>query len=111
MFKKKVLILNNSVLHEYTDSKSKTVLFHIIQFSVRIFILFTLLNVSTGLFQTMQFSICTKFSSIGPILKTLSGARTLGQSGPGCDGILQSSNITETSLSDCLVSHQGHTLW
>ena len=50
-------------------------------------------------------------SSIWPIDRTLSGATTLGQSGPGSDdneGVLhipQNSSITGTSPSDCLVSH------
>ena len=44
-----------------------------------------------------------QFSSIWPIDRTLSGATTLGQSGPGSDGnkavlrIPQSSSITGTS--------------
>ena len=68
------------------------------------------LNILKKLFQTIQFSISTQFSSIWPIDWTLSGATTTGQSGPGSDGnkgilrILQSSSITEASLSDCLVS-------
>ena len=47
---------------------------------------------------------------------TLSGANTLSQSGPGSDsneGVLripQSSSITGTSPSDCLVSYPGHLL-
>ena len=62
------------------------------------------------LFQTNQ------FSSISPIDRTLSGATTLGQNGPGSDGneevpwIPQSSSITGTSPSDCLVSYAGHSL-
>ena len=46
----------------------------------------------------------------------LSGATTLGQSGPGSDGnegvlcTSQSSCITGTSPSDCLVSYTGHSL-
>ena len=50
-----------------------------------------------------------QFSSIWPIDRTLSGATTPGQSGPGSDGnegllhIPQSSSITGTSPSDCLV--------
>ena len=53
---------------------------------------------------------------IWPIDRTLSGSTTPGQSGPGTDGdegalcILQSSNITEASPSDCLVSYSGHSL-
>ena len=63
------------------------------------------------LFQTIQFSISTQFSSIWPIDRTLPGATTPGQSGPGSDGnqgvlcIPQSSSITGTSPSDCLVSY------
>ena len=70
----------------------------------------------TILFQTIHFSISTLFSSIWPIHRTLSGATTLGQSGPGSDGnkgvlrIPQSSSITGASLSDCLVSYQD-THW
>ena len=69
----------------------------------------------TVLFQTIQFSISTQFSSIWPIDRTLSGTPTLGQSGTGSDDnegvlcILQSSGITWPSLSDCLVSYQGHS--
>ena len=46
----------------------------------------------------------------------LSGVTTPGQCGPGSEGnigvlhISQSSNITESSLSDCLVSYLGHSL-
>ena len=69
------------------------------------------LNLKTGLFQTIQFSISTRFSSILPIDKTLSDATTLGKSGPGSNGnegvlhIPQSSSITGTLQSDCLVSY------
>ena len=56
------------------------------------------------------------FSSIWPIDRTLSGATTQGQSGPGSDGnegmlcIPQSSSIIGTSPSDCLVAYPGHSL-
>ena len=66
--------------------------------------------------QTIQFSISIQFSSIQPIDRALSGANTLGQSEPGSDGnegvfhIPQSSSITGTSPSDCLVSYPGHSL-
>ena len=49
--------------------------------------------------------------------RTLSGAATPGQSGPGSDGneevlcIPQSSSITVTSSFDCLMSCAGHSLW
>ena len=52
-------------------------------------------------------------SSIGLIDRTLSGATTLGQSGPVSDGnegvlhITQSSSITGASPSDCLMSYTG----
>ena len=58
----------------------------------------------------------TQFSSIWPIDRTLSGATTLGQSGPGNDGnkgvlyILQSSSITGALQADCLVLYLGHLL-
>ena len=53
-----------------------------------------------------------QFSSILPIDRALSGVPIPGQSGPGIDGnegvlcILQSSSITGTPPSDCLVSYQ-----
>ena len=78
--------------------------------------IFTQFNVKTVLFQTIQFIISTQFSSIYPINRTLSGATTPGQSGPGSDGnkgvlhIPQSSSITGASPSDCLVSYPGHPL-
>ena len=62
-------------------------------------------------FQTIQFSIRAQFSYIWPIDITLSSDATPRQSGPGSDGnegvlhIPQSSGITETSPSDCLVSY------
>ena len=54
-------------------------------------------------------------SSSSPIDRALSGATTPGQSAPGSDGnewmlhIPQSSTITGTSPSDCLVSYPGHS--
>ena len=74
------------------------------------------LNVITVLFQTIQFSISTQFSSIWPIDKTLSGAFTAAQSWPGSNvnelvlRISQNTSITGTSPSDCLVSYPGHSL-
>ena len=67
------------------------------------------------LFQSIQFSISTQFSSISPTDRTLSGAATLSQSGPVFDGnkevlsIPQSSSITDASPSDCFVSYPGHS--
>ena len=54
-------------------------------------------------------------SSIWPIDRTLSGATTLGQDGPGSDGneeilcIIQRSSITGASRFDGLVSYPGHS--
>ena len=101
-----------SVIALHTDIK--TVLFQTIQFSLRtVFFVCTQLNVKTALFQlfqTIQFSISTWFSSTWPI-----GATTLGSNGPGSNGneevlcIPQSSSIIRASPSDCLVSYQGHS--
>ena len=55
-------------------------------------------------------------SSICPIDRTLSGASTQGQSGPGSTGneevlrISQSSSIIGASPLDCLVLYPGHSL-
>ena len=71
----------------------------------------------TALFQIVQFSISTQFSSIRPMDRTLSDATTPGQSEPrsvgneGVSCISQSSSITEISPSDCLVSYLGHSSW
>ena len=68
------------------------------------------------LFKTIQFSISTQFNSIWPQNRILSNATTPSQSEPGSDGdkgvlhILQSSNITEASPLDCLMSYPGHLL-
>ena len=68
-------------------------------------------------FYFKQFSLRNmRFSSISPIDRTLSDATTPGQSGPGSDGnekvlhIPQSSSITGSSPSDCLVSYPEHFL-
>ena len=88
----------------------------LIQFSISKVFVCKQLNVKTDLFQTIQLSISMQFSSIWPRDRTLSGAITPSQSGPGSDGnegvfrILQSFSITETSPSDCLVSYLGHSL-
>ena len=70
----------------------------------------------TVLFQTIPFSTHTQFSSIWPMDRTLLGATTTSQSGPGSDGnegvlhISQSFSITGASPSDCLVSYPRHLL-
>ena len=70
----------------------------------------------TVLFQKIQFSMSTQFSSIWPINRTLSGTTIPYLCGPGNNGnkgvlhILQNSSITGASPSDCLVSYPGHSL-
>ena len=70
----------------------------------------------TVIFQTIQFSISTLFSSIWPIDRSLSIATTKQPKWPGSNGnegvlrISQSSSITGTSPSDFLVSYPGHSL-
>ena len=72
--------------------------------------------VKSILFQTIQFSISSQFSSIWPINRALSRTTIPGQSGPGSNGnervlrISQSSSIAEASPSDCLVSYSGRSL-
>ena len=74
------------------------------------------LNVKAVLLQTIQISIRTLLSSIGPRDRILSDATTPGQSGPGSNGnkgilcIPQSSSITGASPLDYLVSYLGHSL-
>ena len=97
---------------------SKTILFRTIQFctSIIFFVYKQVQCQNQFSFQQIQFSISTQFSSFRPIDRTLSGATTSGQSWRGGDGnegvlrFLQSSCITETSLSDCLMSYLGHSL-
>ena len=68
------------------------------------------------LFQAFPSSISTQFCSIRSIDRALSGVTTRVQSGSrsyGNEGVLripQSSSITGTSPSDCLVSYLGHSL-
>ena len=65
----------------------------------------------TVLFQAIQFSISTQFSSIWPIDRTLSGTTTPAQNGPGIDGNEEALHISGISPSDCLMSCSGHLLW
>ena len=63
-----------------------------------------------------MFCISTQFIFIWPFARILTVTNTPGKSGPGSDGnervlnIPQSSSITGTSWSDCLVSYTGHLL-
>ena len=74
------------------------------------------IHVKTVLFQAVRIGIITQFSSIWSIDRTQLVATTPGQSGPGTDGnqrvliLPQSSTITGTSPSNCLVSYPGHWL-
>ena len=74
------------------------------------------LNIERVLFQGIQFSISTQFSSIWPIDRILLEATTPVQSRPminGNEGVLripQSSSISGSSPSNCLVSNLGHSL-
>ena len=80
---------------------SRQIKFQTIQFSIIIDLVYKQLNVKTVLFQTIQYSIGTQFSSIRPIDETLSGATT--QRVPVSDGnemvlcIPQSYSITGIS--------------
>ena len=88
---------------------------------------YTLLNVQTVIFQTIQFNTVLVWSIdrtlsgaitvfVWPIDRTLSGAITSGQSETGSDGnegmlsIPQNSRVTGTSPSDYLVSYLGNSL-
>ena len=70
----------------------------------------------TVLFQAIQFSISSQFSSIWAIDRTLLSATNPAHCGPGNDGnegilrIPQSSSITGALPSDCLESYLGHSL-
>ena len=99
-------------LFVYTQLNVQTVLFQTIQLSISINFCLHSVKCKNSQLQTIQFSVITQFSSIWPIGRTLSGATTPGQSGPGSNSnegtlsIPQSSSITEARLSDCLVSYQ-----
>ena len=90
--------------------------FRTIPLSISLDFVYKQLNGKMVVFHTIQFSISTQFSSIWPIDRTLSCVNTPGQSGPRSDdnegvlNIFQSSRITGTSSSDCLVSYPGHPL-
>ena len=113
-------ITNNSIKQSfvYAQLNDQTVLFQTIQFSIS-----TLFKCQLVLCLTIQSSINYVFALIlnvkqfyWPIDKTLSSATILGLSGPGSIGneeipcISQSSCITGTSPSDCLMSYAGHSL-
>ena len=77
--------------------------------------IYTQLNVKTVLFLKSQLNINSQFSSIWPIDRTISGATTPGQRGPGNDGnrwvlcIPQSFRFTGAAPLDCLLSYPGHS--
>ena len=75
------------------------------------------MNIKTVLFEAIQFSISTQFSSIWSIDRSLSGATTPSPSGPWSDGnkgvlgIPVSSRVTETSpFSVISRTHVGEVL-
>ena len=69
------------------------------------------LFIYTVLFQAIQFSVIKLFSSIRSIDRTLSGATTPSQNGPGSDGNGGSLCIPQSSSIRCsLVSYPGHSL-
>ena len=90
----------------------KTVLFQAVLFSIS-----TQFKYQVIKFQVIQFSTSMHYSSISPIDRTLSGAITPSQSGPGSDGneggfcVPQIFSITGSSPADCLVSYSEHSLW
>ena len=92
----------------------KTGLFQTIHFSIITVFVYIQFNAKSALFETIQFIIHTGFSFIWFIGKILLGASTPGQSGPGSDGnemvlrIPQNSGIAEASPSDSLVSYPRH---
>ena len=98
-------ISNHAVQHKYPVKMSKQLYF---KQSILAYVRF--LNVKIVLFQAIQFNISTQFSSIQPKDWTLPFATTPAQSGPGSDEgthrITQSSSITWTSPSNCLMSVQ-----
>ena len=104
------------------------------QFDISIVFIYKQIDVKTGLYQTIQFSISTQFKSQKTVLfkiylfsistrissiwtkySTRSRATTPSQNGPGSDVnkvklcIPQSSVITGASISDCLVSNPGNS--
>ena len=123
-----------SIKHQsfvYTQLNDQTVLFQTIQLSTLTklndskycYVSLTVqLNISylfthSWMLKTILFSISAQLKySIPPIDRTLSDTTTLDQSGPGSDGkegvlcIPQSSSITRTSPSDCLVSYLRQSL-
>ena len=99
--------VQNLVQHKYTFQVQNR--FHFKWFSLAYV---SNLNVKTVLFQAIQFSISTQLTSIWSIDRTLSGATTQDQNGPGSDSsegvfhIPQTSSTIGTSPSDCLVSYR-----
>ena len=74
------------------------------------------LNIEAVLFQTIQFRISTKFGSLWPIDRTLSGGTSSDQSRPESDGnegvfrISKSISNTDASPSNCFVSYPWDSL-
>ena len=82
-----------SIVFVYTRLNIKTGLFQTIHFSVSAVSISKTVpfqsiqfSIQNSLFEAVQFRISTYFSSICPLDWTLSDATTLGHSGPGSDG-------------------------
>ena len=77
----KQIQFSTSIGFVYVQLNVKTVLFQKIHFSIS-----TVSMSKTVLYQAIQFSISTQFYFISSIDRTLSGATTPSQNGPGSDG-------------------------
>ena len=105
-----IVVLGTAIYHQQFDLTSVSCL-HIVEWSNSSFSNNSIWHKS---FVSNRVEMWSR--SIWPIDRTLSGATTPGQSGPGSDGnegvlsIPQSSSITEALPSDCLVSYPGHYL-
>ena len=103
--------------HDRLFNARSIFIFQTIHSNIITIFVYTQLKVTTGIFQTIHFNISIQFSSIWPLDRVLSGATTPGQSRPGNGGIegllciTQSSSITRSSPSYCLVSYAGHSFW
>ena len=110
-----------------THINVKTVLFQTIQFSLKKLFPFQTIQFSICtqckwsrlfkcqivLFQAILFSVNTQLSSIWLIDRILPLQATVDEGNNGNDGVFripQSSGITETSPSDCLMPYTGHSL-
>ena len=99
----------DSAVHRFNHNTTRTLPLYKYSFSLH--------TIKCQNSSTLSSSVYHKYTvSIWTIDRTLFGATTPGQSAPGSDGngvvvrFPQTSSITRTSLSDCLVSYLGHLL-